>query len=94
MRRSSEVALRQLNADTARNIGTTTSTAAIRHAVENPLEAGCTICGHSPESHIPTEARYGYSPTNAATSTASAKRYVWRKVTMPFYRFCVTGRVT
>jgi hypothetical protein len=53
MGRRTEVALRQPNAVTGRNTGTTTSTTAIRHAVENPLEAECTICGHFPESHIP-----------------------------------------
>jgi hypothetical protein len=57
MGRSSEVALRQPTAVTARHTCTTTSTAAIRHAVENPLEAECTICGHSPDSHMPVESR-------------------------------------
>jgi hypothetical protein len=74
--RNSAVTLRQPNAVTARNIGTTTSTAAIRHAVENPLEAECTICGHSPESHIPMEPRYGYRATNAATRSANITRVV------------------
>ena len=78
MGRSSEVALRQPNAVTARNTGTTTRTAAIRHAVETPPEAECTICGHSPESHIPMEPRYGYSATNAATRKAKRIRAVRR----------------
>ena len=82
MGRSSEVALRQPKAAKARNIGTTTSTAAIRHAVENPPEAECTICGHSPESHIPMEPRYGYSATNAATRSAKTTRVVRRGFTV------------
>ena len=79
MGRSSEVALLQPNAATARNTGTTTSTAAIRQAVENPPEAECTICGHSPESHIPMEPRYGYSVTNAATRNAKTTKVVRRE---------------
>ena len=77
---SSEVALRQPNAVTARNTGTTTRTAAIRHAVENPPEAECTICGHSPESHMPMEPRYGYSATNAATRNAKTTKGVRREL--------------
>ncbi len=79
---SSEVALRQPNADAARNTGTTTNTAAIKHAVENPPEAECTNCGHSPESHIPMEPRYGYSATNAATRNAKTTRVVRRGFTV------------
>jgi hypothetical protein len=80
MGRSSEVALRQPNAATARNTGMNTSTAAIRQAVENPPEVECTICGHSPESHIPMEPRYGYSATNAATRNAKTTKVVRREL--------------
>ena len=76
MGRNSRVALRQPTALRARNTGTTTSTAAIRHAVENPPEPECTICGHSPQSHIPMEPRYGYSATNVATRNAKSIRGV------------------
>ena len=79
MGRNSEVALRQPNALTARNTGTATRTAAIRQAIENPPEAECTICGHSPESHIPMEPRYGYSATNAATRNAKTTKVVRRE---------------
>ena len=79
MGRSSEVALRQPNVVTARNTGTTTSTAAIRQAVETPPEAECTICGHSPESHIPMEPRYGYSATNATTRNDKTTKAVRRE---------------
>ena len=78
MGRSSEAALRTPNLTMARNIGTTTSAATTRHTVENPLEAECTICGHSPESHIPMEPRYGYSATNVATRSAKTTRVVRR----------------
>jgi hypothetical protein len=88
MGRNSEVALRQPNAATARNTGTTTSTAAIRHTVENPAEAECTICGHSPVSHIPMEPRYGYRATNAVTRTASTIKCAQRRFNVgALYKF-------
>jgi hypothetical protein len=91
MGRSSVPALRRLNAVTVRTTGTTTSTAAMRHAVANPPEDECTICGHSPKLHISLQSRYGYSATNAATSIARVNRYV-RLTIMPLKSISALGQ--